>query len=230
MAAAVVAHRPAVISARPQPAAEEPHEYPSASPQPAIGPASPPGAGADAYAGAGPSARPAPPLRQPPAPKQPQQHLQQQLAPGERVGVVRQAAGERWVDTRLLEWPDNDFRIFVGNLGVEVTDAQLAAAFQHYPTFQRARVVGNAHTKKSKGYGFVSIGDPTEGAAALREMHGKYIGNRPCQLKRSNTEARTVTDHKGRAKKRVVPDKPAKPSKRPNVGPGPPRRDGGGGF
>lgn len=42
-------------------------------------------------------------------------------AAGKKVGVVRQAAGKRWVDTTLVEWPENDFRIFVGNLGNEVS-------------------------------------------------------------------------------------------------------------
>jgi RNA recognition motif-containing protein len=119
------------------------------------------------------------------------------------------------VDTKLLEWPENDFRIFVGNLGTDVTDQILTAAFQQYPSFQRARVVRQPHTNKSRGYGFVSLMDPVDGGAALREVHGKYIGSRPCQLKRSATEARTVTDHKGRAKKRVLPDKPEKAKKRP---------------
>ncbi len=39
---------------------------------------------------------------------------------GKKVGIVREAAGQRWVDPTLLEWPENDFRIFVGNLGNEV--------------------------------------------------------------------------------------------------------------
>jgi hypothetical protein len=42
---------------------------------------------------------------------------------GKKVGVVRQAAGKRWVDPTLTEWPENDFRIFVGNLGNEVGGA-----------------------------------------------------------------------------------------------------------
>lgn len=40
--------------------------------------------------------------------------------PKEKVALLREAAGKRWVDKTLLEWPDNDFRIFVGNLGNEV--------------------------------------------------------------------------------------------------------------
>ena len=35
------------------------------------------------------------------------------------------------------------------------------------------------------GYGFVSFSDAIEGARALREMNGKYVGNRPCKLSKS---------------------------------------------
>lgn len=41
------------------------------------------------------------------------------------------------------------------------------------------------------GFGFVSFMDPIEGAKALREMDGKYVGNRPCKLRKSNWEERT---------------------------------------
>ena len=120
-----------------------------------------------------------------------------------KIGVIRQAAGSKWVDTKLVEWPDNDFRIFVGNLGGEVNDALLAKTFSKYASFHKARVVKNPRDNKSKGYGFVSILDPRDGAQALRELHGQYIGNRPCQLKRCK-DTRTVTDAKGRIKKRTV--------------------------
>lgn len=35
----------------------------------------------------------------------------------------------------------DDFRIFVGDLGNEVTDNMLANAFKQYPSFQKARVI-----------------------------------------------------------------------------------------
>lgn len=38
------------------------------------------------------------------------------------------------------------------------------------------------------GYGFVSFRDPATGAKALREMDGKYVGNRPCKLRKSSWE------------------------------------------
>lgn len=48
--------------------------------------------------------------------------------------VFRKAAGgtglESWVDASLAEWPENDFRIFVGDLGNEVNDDLLTKSFQ----------------------------------------------------------------------------------------------------
>ena len=146
---------------------------------------------------------------------------------------MREAAGQRWVDTKLAEWPDKDFRIFVGNLGPEVSDADLTAAFNKYETFQMAKVMRNNHTHKSKGYGFVSIGSAVDGARAIREMHNQYIGNRPCQLKRATVEARAVTDQKGRPKKRLVEAKDPRERKQPRYdqqgGGGGGGRGGGGG-
>lgn len=50
-------------------------------------------------------------------------------------GPLRAAGGEVWRDPTLDEWPDNDYRIFVGDLGNEVNDELLAKAFQKFATF-----------------------------------------------------------------------------------------------
>lgn len=57
----------------------------------------------------------------------------------------------------LAEWDPNDFRIFCGDLGNEVSDELLAKAFRKYPSFQKAKVVRDSRTNKSKGFGFVSF-------------------------------------------------------------------------
>merc|ERR1712224_1189609 len=54
---------------------------------------------------------------------------------------VRQAAGQKWRDESLLEWPENDFRLFVGNLDKETRLDQLEKAFKHYPSFAKAKLV-----------------------------------------------------------------------------------------
>ena len=42
---------------------------------------------------------------------------------------LRKAAGKVWEDVSLAEWPDNDYRLFVGDLGNDVNDSTLAKIF-----------------------------------------------------------------------------------------------------
>lgn len=116
----------------------------------------------------------------------------------ERKGLVMQAAGKRWRDPTLDEWPENDHRIFVGDLGNEVTDDSLKQAFCKYTSFAKAKVVRDPRTKKSKGFGFVSFTDSADFAKALREMQGKYIGNRPIKLSKSSWDERLAPVKKQR--------------------------------
>ena len=69
----------------------------------------------------------------------------------------------------------DDFRLFCGDLGNEVNDELLARAFQKYPSFQRARVVRDKRTGKTKGFGFVSFKDSQDFIKAMREMNGIFI-------------------------------------------------------
>jgi len=128
---------------------------------------------------------------------------------------LRYCAGETWVDRTLTEWPENDFRIFCGDLGNEVSDAMLTAAFSKYPSFAKAKVIRDKRNGKSRGFGFVSFLDPQDFLRALKEMNGKYVGNRPVKLKKSNWKSRT------KAIKNFKPGmRPNQPTKRYDL-PGP---------
>ncbi|KAK6742314.1 hypothetical protein RB195_009900 [Necator americanus] len=99
---------------------------------------------------------------------------------------LRAGGGQVWEDSSLAEWDKNDFRIFCGDLGNEVSDELLAKAFRKYPSFRKAKVVRDSRSNKSKGYGFVSFGESDDYVRAMREMDGKYVGNRPIKLRKSN--------------------------------------------
>lgn len=49
----------------------------------------------------------------------------------------------------------DDFRIFCGDLGNDVTDEVLARVFGKFPSFQKAKVIRDHRSNKSKGFGFV---------------------------------------------------------------------------
>ena len=106
--------------------------------------------------------------------------------------IYRKGAGIIWQDESLNEWPENDYRIFVGDLGNEVNDQVLANAFIKYPSFAKAKVIRNKITGKTKGYGFISVTDENDYIKIMREMNGKYVGNRPIRLKRSTWKDRSV--------------------------------------
>lgn len=66
-----------------------------------------------------------------------------------------------------------DFRLFCGDLGNDVTDEVLTRVFGRYPSFQKARVIRDKRTNKTKGYGFVSFKDPNDFVRAVKELDGK---------------------------------------------------------
>jgi RNA recognition motif-containing protein len=120
-------------------------------------------------------------------------------ADGKQKTVVRSGGGQTWQDPSLLEWDPSHFRIFVGNLAGEVTDESLLKAFSKFSSVQKARVVRDKRTTKSKGYGFVSFKDGEEYFLAAREMNGKYIGSHPVIIRKSTTEIKATMpkDKKG---------------------------------
>jgi len=125
-----------------------------------------------------PSSNNNPPLPPHPPPQQSKPH-------------VRTAAGKTWVDSTLADWPDNDFRIFVGNMANDVTDQMLYDHFAKYPSMQRVKIVRDKQGT-SKGYGFVSLQNAIECAKAIREMDQTWLGSRPIRIKRSTWKDREV--------------------------------------
>lgn len=120
------------------------------------------------------------------------QHIGQLKKGEKRTTVLRRAAGKLWEDQTLLEWDPAHKRLFVGDLGNDVHDDMLTQAFAKYPSFVKARVVRKRGDGKTKGYGFVAFSDPEDFLKAWKEMDGKYIGSRPCRLKKANENVAPV--------------------------------------
>lgn len=91
--------------------------------------------------------------------------------------TVRTAGGQVWEDSSLGDWEEDDFRIFCGDLGNDVNDELLIRTFNKFPSFQRAKVIRDKRTGKSKGFGFVSFKEPADFIRAMKEMDGKRNTN-----------------------------------------------------
>ncbi|KAK8797216.1 hypothetical protein WA158_004426 [Blastocystis sp. Blastoise] len=90
----------------------------------------------------------------------------------------------------LADWPDNDFRLFIGNLGKKTKDDVLTALFSHYPSFNRAKVIWDKRKDRTKGYGFVSFMDPLEAIRAMKEQNGKFCGDKPMMIQKGQWKKR----------------------------------------
>jgi RNA recognition motif-containing protein len=54
-----------------------------------------------------------------------------------------------------------------------VTDEVLTRAFNKFPSFQKAKVIRDKRTNKTKGFGFISFKDPQDFINAMKEMNGE---------------------------------------------------------
>ncbi|KAJ1745234.1 hypothetical protein LPJ58_006264, partial [Coemansia sp. RSA 1591] len=118
--------------------------------------------------------------------------------------IVWMAGGQVWEDSKLDEWPTDDYRLFAGDLGPEVTDEVLQQSFGKFWSLQCVQVICEKATGKSRGYGFLSFGDVDDFFAAWKEFNGKYVGSCPIKLRKStwkdrNADIRKVKRHDKRA-------------------------------
>ncbi|TQS33740.1 hypothetical protein Golomagni_05904 [Golovinomyces magnicellulatus] len=148
------------------------------------------------------------------------------MDPSNKKTVMRQGGGKKWSDDTLLEWDPSHLRLFVGNLAGEVTDESLLKAFSRWTSVQKARVIRDNRTNKSKGYGFVSFSDADDFFQAAKDMNNKYIQSRPVTVRKANTEIKVTNakDPRKKGKKQGKHDRQDHHSHEPNLGP----RHGGG--
>jgi RNA recognition motif-containing protein len=133
-----------------------------------------------------------PPPPPPPLPQSGAPDNQNQNQTSSKKGLVkRMAAGKTWVDPTMEEWPENDFRIFCGNLDKSTTDTQLFDHFKKYASIAKSKVVKD-NMGGSKGFGFVSFLQPLDSAKAIREMDQTWLGSRPIRIKRSDWKDRNL--------------------------------------
>ena len=69
-------------------------------------------------------------------------------------------------------------RIYVGNLSYSITDQELEEAFSPFGQVESAQVVTDRYSGRSKGFGFVEMGEQEEAEAAIAALNGKELSGR----------------------------------------------------
>jgi RNA recognition motif-containing protein len=69
-------------------------------------------------------------------------------------------------------------KLYVGNLPYSYSDTDMQHAFEAYGTVSSAKVIMEADSGRSKGFGFVEMASPAEAQAAIEGMNGQDVGGR----------------------------------------------------
>ncbi len=73
-------------------------------------------------------------------------------------------------------------KLYVGNLGYDVSSSDLEALMSPHGTVQSAEVIMDRSTGQSKGFGFVEMDSDSEAQAAIAALDGKDHGGRALKV------------------------------------------------
>ena len=84
-------------------------------------------------------------------------------------------------------------KLYVGNLSFSTTENDLQDAFERFGTVTDTVIMMDRGTGRSRGFGFVTMGDAAAGEAAIQGMHNQDLQGRKLTV----NEARPREDRGG---------------------------------
>ncbi|MFP4143962.1 MAG: RNA recognition motif domain-containing protein [Phycisphaeraceae bacterium] len=79
--------------------------------------------------------------------------------------------------------------IYVGNLPYSTDDAELESLFSQFGQVQRANVIMDRDTGRSRGFGFVEMEDEEEGRKAIDDLNGQSYNGRSLTVNEARPRA-----------------------------------------
>lgn len=85
--------------------------------------------------------------------------------------------------------------IYVGNLSYELNEEELQQAFEAFGHVESAKIIRDAYTGRSRGFGFVEMPTQSEAESAITGLNGQVLKGRT--LKVSEARARSEGGRRG---------------------------------
>lgn len=83
--------------------------------------------------------------------------------------------------------------IYVGNLSYNTSEGSLERLFGEFGAVASVRIITDRDTGRSKGFGFIEMGEDTEATAAIEALNGTELDGRTLRV----NEARPRTEGGG---------------------------------
>lgn len=132
---------------------------------------------------------------------------------------------------RSIATPGNaagNYHIFVGDLSSQVDDSTLQTFFSRFQSLADVRVMYDAETGKSRGFGFISFRNSHDADRCIATMQGQWLGGRQIRINWANQKNTTRTPMATGVAESAAYAKPSLQSfvsspTRPTLAAGPPR-------
>ena len=72
--------------------------------------------------------------------------------------------------------------IYVGNLAWSASEQELSDTFGEYGTVEKATIIVDRDSGRSRGFGFVTMNDNEQGNAAIEALNGIDLGGRALKV------------------------------------------------
>ena len=72
--------------------------------------------------------------------------------------------------------------IYVGNLAWSASEQELSDTFGEYGTVEKATIIVDRDSGRSRGFGFVTMNDNEQGNAAIEALNGTDLGGRALKV------------------------------------------------
>ena len=78
--------------------------------------------------------------------------------------------------------------LFVGNLPFSMTEGDLRSLFEEHGPVEKASIITDRDTGKSRGFGFVEMPDDQAAAIAIEALNNKEINGRALSVSEARTK------------------------------------------
>jgi RNA recognition motif-containing protein len=93
-------------------------------------------------------------------------------------------------------------KIYVGNLGYDVSEEELRKEFTAFGEVTSVNIVADKYTGRPRGFGFVEMAKVSEGQAAIAGLNGKTLRDRTLTINEArprseDRSSRSYNDRRG---------------------------------
>jgi cold-inducible RNA-binding protein len=85
-------------------------------------------------------------------------------------------------------------KLYVGNISWGTNEEALAECFRQYGDVLDAKIILDRETGRSRGFGFITMGDAEQARVAIEKLDGHMLDGRPLRV----NEAQDRNDNRGR--------------------------------